>query len=641
MKISLVERGRPRRLAWLIALAAALPQLFFPLVLPAHYPAIYPVLLAVVLGAFAWLVFALRIEVNRWWGMLAEQLCVAGVAAVLIHMPMYQVSYASLMALVNTAAIFLVLQLALFAIVGNGKVFGAILFTVCLVYGIVNYEVFMFTGNMISIGEILSVRTGMNVMGNYHFIPGPFIISAVILYACAMAALLRIKNTGLGRLKVRAAALLCAAVAALLPIRGYRTMKLKTWKSDALYKGIGIPLELLLELRDARISAPEGYSPSATEQLLASCAQNEAAAAGERSNVIVIMLEAFSDLSVLGDFDVSEDPLAYTRSLADESIHGSYLASTFAGGTSRTEWEFLTGNSMYWMPKASIPFKQYVSGAQNSIVRVFKNAGYHTIGMHCFDGNGWDRYKVYPLMGFDDIYFEDDLQWDGRVRKYISDSAFVHQVISLFEQNDTGKPLFLFGVTMQNHGNYEYPDFQADVHVQGLRAQCAVEDQYLSLMKRSDEAVRELIEYFRGVDEPVEIVLFGDHQPKMSDEFYQEIGVDEIGKKYVVPWLIWRNHGAASEAVELTSANYLTWRATRESGVGMPAYYAFLERLCETVPAICALGYQYEGGFYGRGEMADGKVEALLNEYACCQYANLFDDSVDPALFQGAAEVIA
>lgn len=38
-------------------------------------------------------------------------------------------------------------------------------------------------------------------------------------------------------------------------------------------------------------------------------------------------------------------------------------------------------------------------------------------------------------------------------------------------------------------------------------------DQYLSLIKKSDTALQELIEYYSQVDEPTIICIFGDHQP--------------------------------------------------------------------------------------------------------------------------------
>ena len=56
-------------------------------------------------------------------------------------------------------------------------------------------------------------------------------------------------------------------------------------------------------------------------------------------------------------------------------------------------------------------------------------------------------------------------------------------------------------MTMQNHGGYEVADFPADVHVTAVNGgDCLGEypkaDQYLTLMKRSDEALKILLDYF-------------------------------------------------------------------------------------------------------------------------------------------------
>ena len=48
-------------------------------------------------------------------------------------------------------------------------------------------------------------------------------------------------------------------------------------------------------------------------------------------------------------------------------------------------------------------------------------------------------------------------------------------------------------------------------------------EQFLSLMKLSDEVLGELIEYFEGVDEKTLIVFFGDHQPSLEEELFDKI----------------------------------------------------------------------------------------------------------------------
>ena len=59
---------------------------------------------------------------------------------------------------------------------------------------------------------------------------------------------------------------------------------------------------------------------------------------------------------------------------------------------------------------------------------------------------------------------------------------------------------------MQNHGGYETtddPNFETRIQLTGEYAgQYPQVDQYLSLIRYSDDAVRELIEYFSQADEP-------------------------------------------------------------------------------------------------------------------------------------------
>lgn len=40
-------------------------------------------------------------------------------------------------------------------------------------------------------------------------------------------------------------------------------------------------------------------------------------------------------------------------------------------------------------------------------------------------------------------------------------------------------------------------------------------------MKASDEALERLFAFFEEYEEPVVIVLYGDHQPKLEDGFYE------------------------------------------------------------------------------------------------------------------------
>ena len=107
--------------------------------------------------------------------------------------------------------------------------------------------------------------------------------------------------------------------------------------------------------------------------------------------------------------------------------------------------------------------------------------------------------------------------------------------------------------------------------------------------------------------------------------------------KYIVPYVIWKNHDDTEEETDLTSANLLSLRMLQEAGVSLSPYYQFLEHFGETVPAICARGYQYGGSIHLKGDVPDETSGALLRDYDIFQYANVFDKEADDEWFEGAS----
>src|SRR5699024_2530517 len=154
-----------------------------------------------------------------------------------------------------------------------------------------------------------------------------------------------------------------------------------------------------------------------------------------------------------------------------------------------------------------------------------------------------------------DSKFTSDKIWEKNfgsepeyVRNYISDEWVYEQLIEQFE-NKSSERIFIFGVTVQNHSGYEYEgdDFTTDVHIEDSEGKYPRAEQFLSLMKISDEALASLIEYFEGVDERTMIVFFGDHQPAVEQELIDELSpnlnlvVNNFLTRYQTPYMIWSN----------------------------------------------------------------------------------------------------
>lgn len=601
---------------------------------PMYIMSVIPALMAVATG-FA-LCFSMKVK--NWLGVFAFQFIMAFAGFFLLHFPTLNGVHMTLKAAVLNGMIITSLLFLLQAVTGRIKAVGIVWLIISLGYGILNHAVYMFRGSIININDFGSIRTAATVAGDYSLEMHPSLVISLYMFACALIFALRskidIKCTA-GKTK-RIFALLLAIIIAVMPVYFLKSIKPKLWRNRAAQYN-GILMEYLAELSWLNIEAPEGYSTEAVDALLSDYASVPIVSSEEKPHIIAVMVEAYSDLSVLGDVNLSEDVMANYNAICEESIHGYACASIFGGNTANSEWEFLTGNSLAFLPGSTIPYRQYMDEKHNSLLDILMENGYSCYAMHPFRNTGWDRHIVYPRIGFKESYFINDLDWGETVRSFISDDAYVNQVIAQYEARKSEGPLFLFGVTMQNHGGYDKPGFTADVCVENMKKEYPNADQYVSLIKLTDEALAKLVDYFRNVDEKVQIVVFGDHQPNLKSSFYSELGVKEEQTKRMVPFCIWNNYAPVSKEVPTTSLNYLSAMLLEAAGLEMPPYHRYLLDLQKKLPVVNSLGYVAADGTTGNLDELTGEYGELMQEYHILQYANMFDTTIDDSYFIGAA----
>lgn len=395
----------------------------------------------------------------------------------------------------------------------------------------------------------------------------------------------------------------------------------------------GTVTAFLMELQYMSVEKPSGYNEKDAREALAS--YETAGTPANTPNIIVVMNEAFSDPAVLGGFTTNEDYMPFVHSLlrgAEDTVSGLLNVSVKGGNTANTEFEYLTGNSMAFLPYGSIPYQQYIKNETPSMASWLSGFGYRTVAMHPYRAAGWDRNKVYPLMGFDEMYFQEFYKDSGVIRKYVSDEADYEKIIQIYEQKEPGEPLFLFNVTMQNHSSYndwaDYDNFSPDITVDGSDSE--VLSAYLSLMKLSDQATERLVDYFAKEEEDTVIVFFGDHQPtdsvvnpvlKLNGTSSSSLSTEEEALRYQVPFFIWANYDIEEESGLNISANYLASRTLDAAGLPKPGYFSFLSELEKQAPVISANHVSLSDGTFSSADDQD----ELLREYKTFQYHQLFD----------------
>ena len=503
---------------------------------------------------------------------------------------------------------------------------------VLMLLSTVNVYVYQFRDRLLEPVDLFSAGTALNVAQNYSLWPIPAaVVAAWVLWLAALLGLRWIMPKGKSKVSAKAK---CRLVLCCLMVAvgvGCFAHGLKTYHWDKQGAQLnGFLLDFAAKIKEAFVLPPEGYSADAVEQLADRYAQH--AGQPERTpHVIVIMDEAFSDLSVHGPLSVDEEVMPFISSLQENTLRGYALASVYGGNTANSEFEFLTGNSMAWLSENAVPYQQYIRGDAYCMVSYLKrNYGYRCIAMHPYLPSGWNRPAVYDHFGFDEQYFLEDFPQEDLIRDYVSDREMFASVISAFEEN-RNTPMFLFGVTMQNHGDYKNRSFETTVNLTGQGMEYPDAEQYLSLIRETDRAVEELIGYFSCVQEEVVILFFGDHQPMLDDAFFRALGnaeetPEDRQKRYQVPFFLWANYDIGQQAGILTSLNYLSTYVYEAAGIPLPAYNRFLADMAQAIPAINSQGlYSNASGRYLTFEEASAEEQRWLAEYRMLQYNSLWD----------------
>lgn len=367
-----------------------------------------------------------------------------------------------------------------------------------------------------------------------------------------------------GGLATLAALLLCNATLLSSPVLEKR---LPVWGSfynmADVHNSKGNLYSFLYNWNRSRVGAPAGYSAQKAKSDMDAYAAALPAPSAAHPNIVMIMGEAFSDISDEGAFYFadSRDPLTQFKALAQEGLSGHIVAPSRGGGTSDTEFDVLTARPSRFFRNAPYAYRTIV-GPTPAIPSQLRSIGYQTYALH--PGYGWfyNRKNVYPFLGFDTIVFEDAFAREAYLDTFIREDATFDMLLEaiLAQKTQPEKPLFAFCVTIQNHGGYldRYfaggtDNFTATVSLTDTEQN--ILSNYFAGVVDADEQLGRLAAFLREQDEPYVLVYFGDHLPSFEPALYDKIipGADapegsytQLTRLYRTPFLIWQNEAASA-----------------------------------------------------------------------------------------------
>ena len=520
--------------------------------------------------------------------------------------------------------------------------------------GLANFYVLTFKGSPIVPSDMMSASTGFSVAKNYTFFIQPVFIWNAFFVMMFTVLIWRCPSQRTKGWILRTSILVTVIILSM--VMAHYVVEQKTLKSFGIKNNVwdqkkgyaknGFFFGFVLNMNSLIQDKPDKYSADAAKDIAHKFEEIYANRSGKKKkkgrletpdgtapNIIAIMNEAYSDLHVVGEFSTNKDYMPYFHSLKKNTIKGSLYMSIFGSGTCNSEFEFLTGNTMAFLQSGIIAYTQIVDDTLPNITYNLKDQGYGgNLALHPYLATGWNRPKVYEYMGFDTFYSQDAFIKPLMIRKYISDQSDFEKIEELYEnRTDRDKPFYLFNVTMQNHGGFDkvYPNFKNNILITDSHKSEQAE-QYLSLVKKTDEALEGLVKYFSKVEEPTLIIMFGDHQPSVESIFYDGLlgnrnwKGENIFLKYQTPFIIWANYDIREATIGKMSANYLSAYVMKEAGLKISPYQQFLLDLRKDLPVLTAMGCLDKKGKYYESAL-DTPYADMVKEYQIMQYNNLID----------------
>lgn len=570
-------------------------------------------------------------------------------------------------ALALTFVFLFLLQGILFGVTGSLRISVVIYAVAIAALGIANCFVISFRGTALSGADVFSVTTASTVMSEYTYTLDWYMFMEIMLTFAICTVSLKLKRVRLLPLAVRGVFLALVAVGA----GGFYYLCGKTdFLEEHDIRSIGFTHQLRYKQYDMLfttlttcfylvVDKPEGYSLQAVQEIgekYVNSADEAATATGTGNgngnsvsgasgdgaeaalpNVVVIMNESLADYTDIGrTLALSEDYMPFIHSLTENTIKGTAYASVFGANTPNSEYEFLTGNTMAFLPVSSVGFNLFVRGDMPSLASELGSLGYYTLAMHPYRGTNYRRNVVYPQIGFDTYYTRDDFSDYTRIRNYISDGTLFERIIEEYEKSvDAGQQILSYNVTIQNHGGYyssNTKNLALDIEVLNEGIDKTKAKIYVNLVKETDRVFQELLEYFETRQEPVVVIMFGDHQPSIGDSTYQyllggtedQLTGEELMEKYKIPFICWANYDIEEEVIEATSLNYLWSILADRLELPLTGYQRYLLDLSEEIPVINVLGYWgADGSFYELDDKTSPYYERI-NEYNILEYNYIF-----------------
>ena len=287
--------------------------------------------------------------------------------------------------------------------------------------------------------------------------------------------------------------------------------------------------DFVLSIRNAHVSTPVFRAADASHDDWHDLAGGTIATA-RKPDIVAVLEESTFDPRMLTACTSKLCDASMLHPDADTIAHGWLNVHTWGGGTWTSEFAFFSGlpHTLFGPAGIYAPFN-LAPRIRYTLPRLLDADGYRTVGIYPTDGdfmNGRDAYADY---GFDAFYGGQELNLDWGATDADVFATF-QRVFKAEKAKAGGKPLFVFVLTLYQHGPHmtPYNEMPAPYDKALFPGKLApgnppLDDwlnlnltNYLQRLSMSSAAMAQMEDFLRRDDRPALLLHFGDHQPSFD-----------------------------------------------------------------------------------------------------------------------------
>ena len=258
-------------------------------------------------------------------------------------------------------------------------------------------------------------------------------------------------------------------------------------------------------------------------------------------NVIFLQLESFIDPDNITSIETSEPACPNFRNLINNYPSGQLTVPACGAGTANVEFEVMSGLSVKFFGPGEYPYKSILTEkTMETMCYDLKSLGYSTHAIHNHRAVFYNRNKVFANMGMDTFT---SIEYMSDVEKTPKNWAKDHILTECITDalNSTESRDMIYTISVQGHGKYPTEQVLEDPEItvtsaptEALKWQF---EYYVNQVHEMDKFIGELTETLQSYDEPVVLVMYGDHIPAI------DMTEDDLKSRnlYGTEYVIWSN----------------------------------------------------------------------------------------------------